>query len=304
MKNLKVLIPTTVEALYLPVLKATLQRRGFDFEVIGLGMTYIDWTWKQFQVLAWLNAYGSGYRHVMQLDAFDTLMLGDEREVMDVFSSYGAAILLSSDPGCWPHYNARDKFRPVPSCTPYVNSGVYLGETAAVQATLKHMLRDLSCIYNDDQCLWAQAHLETPSQIKIDYRSKLSLSMYNTPHKLTWDDINLRATLEDGTTKPCILHGNGGTNLRRYAQDIEPNIVVTIPLRFAPGPRPQPINREAGNKKALCPTSPDDNSCFARFPSSTQTPSQPGRKSRRRSANSGASASEALRVEKRARSRD
>lgn len=145
---------------------------------------------------------------VLCLDAYDTLVLADEKTMIDKFLSMNAPCVVSVEIPCHPFPHLRSHFPPSPTKFQFVNSGGFIGYAGY----LKHLFAEMSPIPDeaDDQGLLSIYYLYHPNEFKLDYQCELFLSLANVAS----NEIQIhedKKTIECMPTSsfPCVIHGNG-----------------------------------------------------------------------------------------------
>lgn len=149
----------------------------------------------------------------MYLDAYDTIVLADEDEILEKFERLNVPFLISTEKACWPDRNRADTYLPGHSEWQYVNGGGYIGQRAYVSKVLDGF--SLGKGDGSNQRLFTDAYLR--GQIERDDTCEIFQSCAFT-EEMDDDFIisNGRLFNRATGTYPCVLHFNGRTPATEY----------------------------------------------------------------------------------------
>lgn len=141
---------------------------------------------------------------VMFVDGYDVMFLNQLAEIERRFLGFDCQILFSAEKTCWPSTDRSDYF--APSETPYrfLNSGAFMGSSAALLKFLNEQVAD----DEDDQAWMQDRFLRTDHglNIKLDYEGYIFQSD---------DDVSVAdGQVLNGMCAPCVYHGNGGEDAK------------------------------------------------------------------------------------------
>ena len=179
---------------------------GIQLDVLGLG--------EPFSFGKKLNDYHKYLKGippddvVLFIDAYDVLILADEKTILDKFFSMNAPFVISVETNCFPFAHLASDYPPSPTKFKYLNVGSYIGYAKHIQ----QIYEDLSPIPDDidDQGLLTVYFLKYPEKFKLDYHCELFLTLFQVEQKELV--LNRRKkTVKSRTTgtAPCLVHGNG-----------------------------------------------------------------------------------------------
>jgi hypothetical protein len=195
---------------YLPVLDQQIKEKGMELKKLGWGKEYSGHFMKDMEMMEFLEKDANSGDLVIFVDGFDSLIFGNEKEIVQKFQDTGAKMLFSVE-NVTPllSFIHAAVFERVAG--KYINSGLYMGER-------DFMLKFLKDIYSSDdfnresnQKNWCnQLHkLELKNGlegIELDTESKVFLN-----HSFTTGNYpkmkDERIILKD--QKPCFVQGNG-----------------------------------------------------------------------------------------------
>ncbi|MCB1180777.1 MAG: glycosyltransferase family 2 protein [Chlamydiia bacterium] len=146
---------------------------------------------------------------VLFIDAYDILILADEKKILEKFAQFNAPCVCSTEVNCHPlphfSYFYREE---APTKFKYLNSGAYMGYVSY----MKEVFDAVSPIPDetDDQGLLSAFYLYHPTSLKLDYFGDLFLSLYLVEeNEVELDSENRQAKCLITDRIPCVVHGNG-----------------------------------------------------------------------------------------------
>jgi len=159
--------------------------------------------------------------YVIFCDCWDLVFTCHPEELFECYQAFSAPIVVSSERNCFPA-DLREQYDALPftSSFRYLNSGMIVAETQALQIALEsmelhnvpddHFDPDLGrMVHPNDQFLWQQTFLKQPVRIELDYNQILC----NTLHDVKIEDLDFskgRIRLKETGVYPCSYHLNGG----------------------------------------------------------------------------------------------
>lgn len=143
---------------------------------------------------------------VMFVDAFDALILSDEKDILEKFHAMNVPFVIATEVNCFPFPHLAAYFPESPTRFRYINSGSYIGYAWYI----KKLLAELSPIpeETDDQGLLAVYLLYHPGAFKLDYQGNLFLTLNHVAQdelELDKKAKNVRCLFTNET--PCVIHG-------------------------------------------------------------------------------------------------
>jgi hypothetical protein len=162
-------------------------------------------------------------------DAYDTVMLAGEDEIIGKFRSLGSPIVFSAEKTCHPPGNA-DRFPPSSTSLRFLNSGGYMGTAGALIDAYDRIEASGYVKGRSDQLAWQRLYFDCPDLISFDYEGALflclavgessvaqaSASGEGGQVTLAARDIEerigfegRRAVFRETGQRPCQLHFNG-----------------------------------------------------------------------------------------------
>ncbi len=209
--KLKVLTIATHTDLGLEYLVRSLQRNGYDFDILGMGETWPGFGFKIFKVHEWCENHREDYTHVMLVDAFDVMALAPMPDV-DI-----KGVLFSAEKACWPDAKEAENYPANDSAWKYLNSGSYIGE---IDALMKIFNEVPFSSMNYDQLWWTKVFLSGFYDIRLDYNCEYFQSIAFRDHGDYKVENGSLFNLVHSTC-PFIIHGNGKTDMSEiYATDL------------------------------------------------------------------------------------
>ncbi len=147
---------------------------------------------------------------VLFLDAYDTLLLADERTILDQFLKMEVPIVVSVETSCHPFPHLMPYYPASPTKFKYINSGSFIGYAR----DLLKMFEEMSPIPDetDDQGLLTVFYLYHPERMKLDFLCDLFLPLYQVEQEELELDPNKKCVrCKTTSTFPCVIHGNGAS---------------------------------------------------------------------------------------------
>lgn len=148
------------------------------------------------------------YSHILHIDAYDVIVIGDEKEIMRRYISTGYPILFMAEINCWPDASVASRYPDLPGPWRYLNSGCYIGERLA----LLDMLNSINIEpHLDDQKLATEYYLEHQQDVGLDTECVLFQSLLGGLHVLELKKGSIFNKIKG--TNPVIAHHNGGGDI-------------------------------------------------------------------------------------------
>lgn len=158
------------------------------------------------------------YTHILFVDAFDILFIGDEVQIEERVKQLGNHdFICSTEKACWPDPELDSQY-PLLGFSPwcYLNSGSYIARREyLVELFKKEKIEDLKVLAVDDQLWLTQLYLKDPEKvIKLDTQCVL----FQSVAFLAEGEFSTEGKFKNNITGeyPIILHGNGRTDLSPY----------------------------------------------------------------------------------------
>ncbi len=159
-------------------------------------------------------------KYTIFCDSWDLVFAAPMEEVLEVYKSFNAPVVISSEKNCFPD-DLKKEYDELPATSTYryLNSGMIVGETSAIYEMLVKMELDKvpddywddekKCnVHINDQFLYQQIFLKQPVKIVLDYNQKIC----NTLHQVKIDELDFseeRIRNVETNSRPCAFHMNG-----------------------------------------------------------------------------------------------
>jgi len=193
----------------------SLRTFNLDFKIYGQGESFSFL--KKLKCAAKAAEELVEYTHILFVDAFDVLFIGNEVQIEERVKQLGNHdFICSTEKACWPNPELDSQY-PLLSSSPwcYLNSGSYIARREyLVDLFRKEEVQGLEEPF-DDQLWLTQLYLKDPEKvIKLDTQCVLfqSVAFLAEGEFLTEGKFKNNVTGEH----PIILHGNGHTDLSPY----------------------------------------------------------------------------------------
>lgn len=159
------------------------------------------------------------YTHVLFIDAFDSICLAGEEEIMRRYYEFGDYVLFSTEKNCWPDGDKAKLYtHKSNSCWKFLNSGGYIGSRKLLACILKD--NNGEKVDEDDQRYWTGIYLSGKYPIVLDTECQI----FQTFSHCSLDEFEgkegkiINKVLG---TMPCVLHFNSKTDPKPYISLVE-----------------------------------------------------------------------------------
>ena len=145
-------------------------------------------------------------RTVLFTDSYDVIFISHQKDVLRKYKELTQdkeCIVFSSEPSCWPDASLASRY-PSPH---YLNSGGFIGKAKHILSILDNVLDN-----SDDQLYYTHQFLNR-TDIMLDTNSCL----FQT---LNGNDIHIDQGKLVIPSRPCLLHGNGPSHVKRRLHSI------------------------------------------------------------------------------------
>lgn len=210
-----------------------LQKSAGDNEILVLGQEPGEYTGLSDKPRILYNAIKNGLiteKHICFVDAWDVVFADNLESIMEKYKSFNSPIVIGAEKNCFPNNFKKEYDRlPHTSSYKYLNSGVIVGETAAILEVLEAMdapnlPRDyhnpqtgLNFHFND-QAMYMDVFLRQPVKMKLDYNCLIAQNMQD----VTESELVIFSAFADKgeftniinvetNSMPSIIHWNGSS---------------------------------------------------------------------------------------------
>lgn len=196
-----------------------------DVDTLVLGREYSKYSGLGSKPKAVYRAIKDGLvdtKYILFTDCWDFVFATHPDELVAKYKQFASPLVISSEKNCFPD-DLKSQYDELDSRTSYkyLNSGMIVGETEALLATLEAMnLGEVPDDYFDevtkqmvhinDQFLYQQIYLKQPVKMVLDTYQILC----NTLHSVSLDDLDLleeRIVNRETESRPCAFHFNGSS---------------------------------------------------------------------------------------------
>lgn len=187
------------------LLRRSCERVNIDLQLYGTG------NWKGYadgKIRGALEFLRTRTEYIcMFVDGHDSFLLNGEEEILDVFQSRLASIVISCEKTCWPDASLGSSYLSTIPPTPwqYPNAGGWIGTRAALVRALDKMSGFADTWPGDDQRCWHEYCLNWHRIVDRDTCCQIFQTMGGTGEM--YDDGTNIVTY----TKPMVWHFNGRT---------------------------------------------------------------------------------------------
>ncbi|HAK96988.1 MAG TPA: hypothetical protein DCM87_18860 [Planctomycetes bacterium] len=144
-------------------------------------------------------------------DACDSLVVRPPDVILAAYRAFRSPLVFSAERWCSPdpwkaflYPSPRERYR-------FLNAGGYMGD----METIYGFLKTLPCkdpFWVDDQRWWTDRYLEHRDVIRLDIRCRIFQALHGTGRDVVFRKGFYNASTR---TRPSVLHGNGGVDMRR-----------------------------------------------------------------------------------------
>ena len=201
---------------------------GYAYKVLGLGEKPPPLNedgsglgWKITLVQRELETYPENHI-ILFTDCYDVMLIAPPRELLHKYMEMQHPVVFSTESNCWPDEARAADYPPHDTPFRFLNSGGYIARAGH----LREMLKSLNVsAHDDDQRVFTNIYLEKPGSIKLDHECQIFQSLLEPGDRLRWAPKPLRLQNVLTGTRPCVLHGNGGSEnkLNQLARMLPPS---------------------------------------------------------------------------------
>ena len=172
-------------------------------------------------LLEYLLKEGARFEHIIVCDAFDILLLTGTDEIIYNYRGFGSPIVFNTERNYFPDAGRRDEFPKSPTPYRFLNSGFFVGDTAAVIHMLETMRDkwgfpadrrkpDGSWETPNDQQTYSAFFLDNQDKVRLDYPGILGQTLHDSgPREFAYVPDRRRVVSLMTGNEPCVIHGNG-----------------------------------------------------------------------------------------------
>ncbi len=149
-----------------------------EFVLLNYGEKYHSHKMKDFILLEYLKKSNDN-EIILFTDAYDTLMLAGEQELMAKYRSFDAPLVFSAEINCWPD-TAMEANYPAETSSrvfKYLNSGGFIGESRNIAGLIEKYYNgneiDHSVHQWSNQYVWHQIYLKEQENIRLDHNGDI-----------------------------------------------------------------------------------------------------------------------------------
>lgn len=192
-------------------LERSCHKFGLDLTIFGTQMSWRGLGWRQ-RVLYWnLWRRCLAYDYVLFVDGYDCIVASPLEEIMQKYFTMKTPLLFGAEVLSHPLPAERYPASGVTHRYNYLNAGGFIGEMGYVLRLMTRL--GIFRLPNDyyDQQRYAEAFVSGRTRITLDHDGEIFQCLF-----FASDDLEVRgerlANRRTSST-PCIIHGNGGTDL-------------------------------------------------------------------------------------------
>lgn len=182
------------------------EKQGLKITVLGMGLPYpsngMKFIWMQ-EAVRDLPADDI----VLFVDGYDTLLLADEKTLLERFAAFEAPLVMGAETNCAPYKNLFRKFPKSPTPFRYINTGTYMGYVSQI----RKVFDEISPIQPnlDDQGVLSMYYVNHQDKMVLDTNCDLFLTLHRIDPEQIVIDREKCQVIAPTKTIPCVVHGNG-----------------------------------------------------------------------------------------------
>lgn len=196
------------------------RRFNVSLKVLGWSQPFPGLFWKP-KVMRRYLASGDYAKHILFLDAYDTLLLDSLETIFQRFQAIGARLLLSAETNCHPEPSRARHYPPCSTPFRFVNSGAYIGEAEFLKTLLEKYPVEQTIDIDDDQNLFTSMYLDHAPEVAIDHHCQIFQSVGHAEYHLCPHQGRITNTTTQ--TLPSVLHFNGKAETKRVLGWLQPH---------------------------------------------------------------------------------
>jgi len=218
---------------------------GYPFKILGLDK---DWNGNIGNKLFWLFEELSFWTIeklektlILFSDCYDVVFTSPPEIVIKKYKNFQTnKVLFQAEKGCWPIQELDEFYPPVDHEYRFLNSGGFIGYGDKIFELLNYNIHQVipekfqSLVMNrhhyklnkwelDDQLFYGLLFLNT-NKIILDYRCEIFQSLFSCIQDVSLNE-NYTFTNKIFQTKPCLLHGNGGSLIKIHLNQLSNYLV-------------------------------------------------------------------------------
>jgi hypothetical protein len=217
--NLKRVLVCTIathETEGLAAMKKSCEKCRIPMVLCGWGQEYRGASWRLKILYEQLLQQKRKYDYVLLIDGFDSVFTAGLGEIMRKYAAMNTRFLMSAETNCWPPFGpSPDDYPPAPTRYRFVNSGGYIGRVDYLIRVMTELGVPEMPDFQSDQHLWADVYVSGKTEMKLDHYCQIFQCLWDAHGDLTYEE---RIYNHLTGSYPCIIHGNGRTDMARVNQ--------------------------------------------------------------------------------------
>jgi len=187
------------------------KKHGLNVEYNGIGKGYVNHGEKPCGLQEFLKTIDRD-DIVLFLDAYDTLIMGNEDEFLKKYNSFNADVVFCAEKNCFPDQDLKEWYPESTSPHKYLNSGAFIGKASVLTDMLASLQPNK---HDDDQFLYTIFYLFFDHNIRLDTSCEIFLSLESVENTSIIPIRKGRKVKYSLTnTIPLVVHGNGNGKKR------------------------------------------------------------------------------------------
>lgn len=171
-----------------------------------------EWFRKTEAQYRFIMDHGDEFTHYAFSDSYDVIVTCGWDEIMSKYQALDSPLVFAAESCPWPRAEQASLYPYTPDRCPYLNAGFWIGEAVAA----REFLREASAIAGKraqcDQGIFVDLFLSKKHPMKLD--TACSIAFCCNMNSLSYlEKRDGRPTYTLNGEKPCLFHGNGGSDL-------------------------------------------------------------------------------------------
>lgn len=188
-----------------------------DLQVLGFEKPFRGFCEKFIQMLEYIKTLNDE-DIILFTDAYDSLVLSNEKTILEKFFSMQSPFVISCEKNCWPDKELSALYPATPFSFRYINTGSYIGYVGFLKRYFQTLMPFKA--EDNDQRLITLDYLKHPEKYTLDTSCKIFLPTWGIESTgLSIDQKKRSVFCFETQNSPCIIHGNGNSPWYQYIYD-------------------------------------------------------------------------------------
>lgn len=179
----------------------------------------IEWWRKSAGQARFVDDHAGDYDYFIFLDSHDIVWAAGIQEILEKYLRLNSPIVFATESCCWPDHALAARYPETQHRCKFLNAGLWMASTKAA-LPFTHELAELAAKKDRcDQGIVTDMFLSGKHPIKLDTACSICFCCnLDSENYLDFSEARIKTT--DTGERPCLFHGNGGSNLSRIIAHI------------------------------------------------------------------------------------